>query len=43
MKERRAFGGATIMAQMVNLSAFMGSSTVDVYETGFRIPVTESS
>jgi hypothetical protein len=35
MKERRNFGGETIMVQMVNLSAFMGckpaqASTVDV-------------
>jgi hypothetical protein len=48
MKERRGFGGEIIMVQMVNLSAFMGckpaqASTVDVNETGFFIPVTESS
>jgi hypothetical protein len=38
MKERRGFGGETIMVQMVNLSGFMGckpaqASTDDVYET----------
>jgi hypothetical protein len=48
MKERRGFGGETIMVQMVNLSGFMGctpaqGSTVDVSETGFLIPVTEPS
>jgi hypothetical protein len=47
MKERRGFGGETIMVQMVNLSAFMmckpaQASTVDVSETGFHVPVTES-
>jgi hypothetical protein len=47
MKEIRAFGGETSMVQMVNLSAFMGckpaqASTVDVYETGFLVPLTES-
>jgi hypothetical protein len=47
MKERRAFGGETIMVQMVNLSGFMAckpaqASTVDVSETGFLIPATES-
>jgi hypothetical protein len=47
MKERRGFGGETIMVQMVNLSASMGckpaqDSTVDVYETGFLIPATET-
>jgi hypothetical protein len=48
MKERRGFGGETIMVQMVNLSGFMGckpaqASTVGVNETGFLIPVTETS
>jgi hypothetical protein len=43
MKERRAFGGETIMVQMVNLSAFMEckpaqTNTADVSETGFLIP-----
>jgi hypothetical protein len=47
MKERRGCGGETIMVQMVNLSAFMGfkpaqASTVDVSETGFLIPATET-
>jgi hypothetical protein len=48
MKERRGFGGETIMVQMVNLSALMmckpaQASTVDVVsETGFLIPATES-
>jgi hypothetical protein len=47
MKERSAFGGETITVQMVTLSAFMGckpaqASTVDVSETGFVIPDTES-
>jgi hypothetical protein len=47
MKERRGFGGETIMVQMVNLSGFMGckpaqASTADVSETGFLIPATES-
>jgi hypothetical protein len=45
MKERRGFGGETIMVQMVNLSGFMGckpaqASTVGVSETGFLIPAT---
>jgi hypothetical protein len=47
MKERRGFGGETIMVQMVNLSALMmckpaQAGTVDVSETGFLIPATES-
>jgi hypothetical protein len=47
MKERRGFGGEIIMVQMVNLSAMMRckpaqASTVDVSETGFLIPATES-
>jgi hypothetical protein len=47
MNERKGSGGETIMVQMVNLSGFMGckpaqASTVDVYETGFLIPATES-
>jgi hypothetical protein len=47
MKERRGFGGETTMVQMVNLSAFTGckpaqASTVDVSETGFLIPATET-
>jgi hypothetical protein len=49
MKERRGFGGETIMAQMVNLtvSALMmckpaQTSTVDVSEIGFLVPATES-
>jgi hypothetical protein len=45
--QRECFGGETIMVQMVNLSGFMGckpaqASTIDVSETGFLIPVTES-
>jgi hypothetical protein len=45
MKERRAFGGETIMVQMVNLSAFMGckseqASPDDVSETEFLTPAT---
>jgi hypothetical protein len=47
MKERRGLGGETIMVQMVNLSALMmckpaQASTVDVSETGFLIPATET-
>jgi hypothetical protein len=49
MKERRGFGGETIVVQMVNrtVSALMmctlaQASTVDVSETGFLIPATES-
>jgi hypothetical protein len=47
MKERRGFGGETIMVQMVNLSAFMvckpaQARTVGVSETGLLIPATES-
>jgi hypothetical protein len=43
MKERRGFGGETIMVQIVNLCGFMGckpvqASTVGVSETGFLIP-----
>jgi hypothetical protein len=46
MKERRAFGGETIMVQMVNLSGFMmckpaQTSAVDVSEAGFFIPASE--
>jgi hypothetical protein len=46
MKERRAFGGETIMVQMVNISGFMmckpaQASAVDVSEAGFLIPATE--
>jgi hypothetical protein len=47
MKERRGFGGETIMVQMVNLRALMmckpaQASTVEVTETGLLIPATES-
>jgi hypothetical protein len=47
MKERRGFGGETIMVQMVNLSGFMGckpaqTRTVEVSKTGFLVPATES-
>jgi hypothetical protein len=47
MKERRGFGGETIVVQMVNLSALMmckpaQASTVDGSETGFLIPAAES-
>jgi hypothetical protein len=47
MKERRGFGGETIMVQMGNHSALMmcepaKASTVYVSETGFLIPATES-
>jgi hypothetical protein len=48
MKERRGFGGGTIMVQMVILSGFMGckpahASTDDVSDTGFLIPAIKSS
>jgi hypothetical protein len=47
MKERREFGGETIMVQMVNLSSLMmckpaQASAGDVSETGFLVPATES-
>jgi hypothetical protein len=47
MKQRKGFGGETTMVQMVNLSGSMEckpeqASSVDVSETGFLIPATES-
>jgi hypothetical protein len=47
MKVRRAFGGETIIVQMVNLGGFMGckpaqAGTGDVSEIELLIPATES-
>jgi hypothetical protein len=48
IKERRGFGGETIMVKMINLSALTmckpaQATTVDVSETGFLNPASLTS